>query len=59
MVISCASVRDLLEKRLAESSLVQSVSRESESKLFNSKTWELRAKGKTVFEDAKRCRPGL
>lgn len=57
--VPCASVRDLLERRLAESSLVQSVSREPEKKLFNAKTWELTAKGKTVFEDAKRCRPGL
>ena len=57
--VPCASVRDLLEKRLAESALVQSVSREPEKKLFSPKTWELTAKGKTVVEDAKRCRPGL
>lgn len=57
--VSCASVRDLLEKRLAESALAQSVSREPEKKLFNPKTWELAPKGRTVVQDAKRCRPGL
>lgn len=57
--VPCASVRDLLEQRLAESSLAQSVSREPEKKLFNVKTWELTAKGKSVVQDAKRCRPGL
>ena len=57
--VPCGSVRDLLERRLAESALVQSVSRLPEQKLFEPKTWELSAKGKAVVEDAKRCRPGL
>ncbi|HXT00030.1 MAG TPA: hypothetical protein VN915_05110 [Elusimicrobiota bacterium] len=57
--VSCASVRDLLERRLAESSLVQAVSREPEKMLFDPKTWALTAKGGAVLEDAKRCRPGL
>lgn len=56
---SCGSVRDLLEKRLAEASLAQSVSREPEKKLFDAKTWQLTAKGKKIVEDAKRCRPSL
>ena len=56
---SCGSVRDLLEKRLAEASLVQSVSREPENKLFDARTWELTAKGKKVVADAKRCRSSL
>ena len=57
--VPCGSVRDLLEKRLAEASLAQSVSREPENELFDPKTWALTGKGETAVEDAKRCRPGL
>jgi len=57
--VPCSGVRDLLEERFAESTLAQSVSREPENHLFDAKTWELTAEGKTVVEDAKRCRPGI
>jgi hypothetical protein len=57
--VSFESARDLLEQRLAFSSLVQSVSPEPESALFSPTTWALTGAGDAAQQEAKRCRPGL
>jgi hypothetical protein len=57
--VPCPSFRDLLEARLAVSTLVQSVSRVPEDTLFSPTTWALTGAGEAVQQEAKRCRPGI